>query len=116
MLASTYRFHGHGSLKYVFKHGKAVRSRLMTVRYIDNPRRSVPRFSVVIGKKVVKRAVLRNRARRRVYEILRSFNSAITAPHDIVILIFSPDVIAMPHQELYEQIEILLRQAELLGE
>ena len=71
MLAQKFRFHGHGSLRYLYKNGDAVRSHLITLKYIANPRRKTSRFTVVVGKKVIKSAVKRNRIRRRVYEVVR---------------------------------------------
>ena len=39
MLSAQHRFHGHGSLRYVYKNGQAVRSHLITVKYTSNPYR-----------------------------------------------------------------------------
>ena len=48
MIASKYRFHGHGSLKFLYKNGRVIRSRYFTVKYITNRYRSNPRFAVVV--------------------------------------------------------------------
>ena len=58
----------------------AVRARLMTVKYVNNPHRKHSRFSVVVSKKVHKGAVGRNRIRRRVYEIIRQELPKVTSP------------------------------------
>ena len=71
MLQQCNRFHGHGSLKFVYKNGQAVRSSIATIKYVKNPYRNHSRFAVVVSKKVLKSAVRRNRIRRRVYEIIR---------------------------------------------
>lgn len=100
MLSFKNRFHGHGSLKYVYKNGQSVRGRLISLKYTPNPRRTQPRFSVVVSKKVLKSAVGRNRIRRRVYEIIRENLPALEQKIDVVVLIFSADVRTLPHDEL----------------
>ena len=71
MLAFKNRFHGHGSLRYVYRNGKVIRHHQMTLKWTTNPRRKTPRVAVVVGKKIYKGAVGRNRIRRRVYEAMR---------------------------------------------
>src|SRR5688500_4337336 len=106
MLSFSHRFHGHGSLRYVYKNGQAIRSHLITVKYTKNAHRKNSRFSVVVSKKVHKGAVGRNRIRRRLYEIIRQELPRIESPHDVVVLVFSSEVLSMPHAEL----ETLVRQ------
>jgi ribonuclease P protein component len=113
MLSVIHRFHGHGSLRYVYKNGQAIRSHLITMKYSKNPRREHSRFAVVVSKKVHKSAVGRNRIRRRVYEIVRHELPSLTPSHDIVLLVFSSEVISLPHEELTETIRQLFRQADL---
>lgn len=100
MLAFRYRFHGHGSLRYVYKNGTTVRTRLMTIKYTKNPRRKTPRFAVVVSKKVLKSAVGRNRIRRRVYEALRDTGAADMPSYDIAVIITSPEVRTIDYDEI----------------
>jgi len=113
MLAFANRFHGHGSLRFVYKNGQAIRSRLITIKYTDNPHRKHSRFAVVISKKVHKSAVGRNRMRRRVYEIIRHELPNIPRAHDVAVMIFSSEVINLPSDELTETIRQLFEQADL---
>lgn len=113
MLAFANRFHGHGSLRFVYKNGQAIRSRLITIKYTTNPHRKHSRFAVVISKKVHKSAVGRNRMRRRIYEIVRHELPHIPLAHDVAIMIFSSEVINLPAEELTETIRQLFDQAEL---
>lgn len=113
MLTQVHRFHGHGSLRYVYKNGAAVRSHMMTVKYIANPRRKHSRFSIVISKKVLKSAVGRNRIRRRVYEVVRHELPDMKPAHDIVVLIFSSELLSLPHDELVTLVKQLFSQAGL---
>lgn len=113
MLSFTHRFHGHGSLRYVYKNGQAVRSRLLTVKHVKNPHRKHSRFAVVVSKKVHKGAVGRNRIRRRIYEIIREELGSFSGVNDIVVLVFSNEVITMPAHELKESLRQLFSQAGL---
>ncbi len=113
MLSQRHRFHGHGSLRYLYKNGQAVRSHYMTIKSIKNPRRSHSRFAIVISKKVLKSAVGRNRIRRRVYEVMRSELPHIRQPHDVVAMVFSSELIAMPNEELVSLVRQLFEQADL---
>lgn len=113
MLSAAYRFHGHGSLRYVYKNGEAIRSHIITIKYTKNPRRKTSRFAVVVSKKVHKSAVGRNRIRRRIYEIVRHELPEFKAPHDVAIMIFSSEAITMPADELKELVRQLFAQANL---
>jgi ribonuclease P protein component len=113
MLSAAYRFHGHGSLRYVYKNGQAIRSHVITIKYTKNPRRRVSRFAVVVSKKVHKGAVGRNRIRRRIYEIVRHELPQFASAHDVAIMVFSSEVMAMPSDELTEMVKQLFEQAKL---
>ena len=113
MLSSNYRFHGLGSLRYLFRSGQIVRSRTLLVRYCVNNKRQDSRVTVIIGKKVAKSAVVRNRIRRRIFEVVRTEWQAITPGHDISITVFSSELATIPHEELRQQVIGVLKQAHL---
>ncbi|MDX2776398.1 ribonuclease P protein component [Streptomyces caniscabiei] len=113
MLSSEHRFHGHGSLRYVYKNGHAIRSHLITIKHVTNPHRKTSRFSVVVSKKVHKGAVGRNRIRRRIYELVRHEIPHMTGVHDVAIMVFSNEVMTMPHDELKQVLVQLFDQAGL---
>ncbi|MBC7764543.1 ribonuclease P protein component [Microbacteriaceae bacterium] len=113
MLAKRLRFHGHGSLRFLYKNADAYRSRAFTVKAIQNPRRKDARISVVVSKKVHKAAVGRNRMRRRIYEIIRQELPQFHGSRDIAIIVTNAEVIAMPHEELRDGLRELLQQAHV---
>lgn len=113
MLSFQNRFHGHGSLRYVYKNGMAQRSHLITVKHIANPHRKHSRFSVVVSKKIHKSAVGRNRIRRRLYEIIREDLPRISPSQDVVVIVFSSELITMPAAELREALTQLFSLAGL---
>ena len=111
MLAFRNRFHGHGSLKYVYTHGKAIRSRLVTLKYTTHPKRKDQRIAVVVSKKVVKGAVGRNRIRRRIYEVVRHELLGIQPSKDLVLIVFSAELLTITHEELVGTIQQLFKDA-----
>jgi ribonuclease P protein component len=111
MLQQRYRFHGYGGLRYLYRHASAERSRLLTVKYVANRRRRMPRIAVVVSKKVHKSAVGRNRIRRRIYEILRQHVPYFTGVYDVALIITSSEVLTTPHDELALVVTNLLVRA-----
>ena len=111
MLQQRYRFHGYGGLRYLYRHASAERSRLLTVKYVANRRRRMPRIAVVVSKKVHRSAVGRSRIRRRVYEILRQHVPYFTGVYDVALIITSSEVLTTPHDELVLVVKNLLVRA-----
>lgn len=113
MLARTYRFHGHNSLRFVYTKGKVVRAQYVSLKFQRNNRRTESRLAVVVSKKVTKKAPIRNRIRRRVYEVFRLKWAMIQPGYDMVVTIFDERVAHEPHEKLQKTIHELLERAEL---
>ncbi len=84
---------------------------MLTVKYVANRRRRMPRIAVVVSKKVHKSAVGRNRIRRRIYEILRQHVPHFTGVYDVALIITSSEVLVTPHDELVLVVTNLLVRA-----
>ncbi len=113
MIPFSYRFHGHNSLRYVYKNGQAVRTHFATLKSSTNPRRTKSRIAVVVGKKILKSSVGRNRIRRRIYEYIRQQIPRLSQNFDIVVIVSSSEFLTMPASDLATQIEDLFVQAGL---
>lgn len=105
MLARSYRFHGHRSLQNVYRHGRQTKGSLFTVKTIATPNRKKSRAAVVVSKKVSKSAVIRNRIRRRIYEIIRPVLANTPKTHDVVFIIHDERVAIIPQAELITVIQ-----------
>lgn len=114
MISRTHRFHGHGSIKYVYSRGAIVRGPVCVLKYISNPRRKTWRAAVVVSRKVHKSAVVRNRIRRRLYEIIRLHLPKDGQPMDIVFIVHTEQAAIMPVAELERQIVSQLRKAGIV--
>jgi len=112
MLAARFRFHGHGSLKFLHKNAQVARSRYFTVKVVTNPNRKNSRFAIIVSKKVHKAAVGRNRIRRRTYEIIRASQEHFDTTIDLAVIVTSGEVIEAPYLELEQ---MLIGQLKELG-
>ncbi len=114
MIARTHRFHGHGSLRYVYKNGQIVRGPLSILKHARNDRAKSWRAAVVVSRKVHKSAVVRNRIRRRVYELIRLQLTTLEQPIDLVFIVHSETIATMPVPELERVVGDQLRKACLI--
>lgn len=113
MLKQQYRFHGHGSLRYLYQHGQTMRSHALAIRFIANPRRVHNRVTVVVARKVLKAAPKRNRVRRRIYEYMRMHWAELKTPYDMVITVYDPSLYDLPALELQKLVADALAKANL---
>lgn len=115
MIASSHRFHGYGSLRYVYQHGKTVRGPLSALKFVTNDRRKSYRLAVVVSKKVSKSAVVRNRIRRRLYEAFRQQEPAIDRPYDMVLTVFHEQIATLPSEDVQKLVQVQLKQAGIVS-
>ena len=113
MIGRENRFHGRGSLQFVYKHGKIVRSPLVSLKYCENHRRKTYRLAVVVSRKVHKSAVVRNRIRRRIYEIIRKHHDQLVSPYDMTFIVYNDQLAAIPAPEIEQIITDLLERAAI---
>lgn len=115
MIARTHRFHGHNSLSFVYRHGQTVRGPQLALKYVRNQRRATYRAAVVVSSKVHKSAVVRNRLRRRIYEVIREHEAELHEPFDLVFTVFSDQLNELTPQQLSELVHSQLTQAGALS-
>ncbi|MET0779446.1 MAG: ribonuclease P protein component [Candidatus Saccharimonadales bacterium] len=114
MIHSTHRFHGRSSLRFVYQHGRQVRGEMLSLRVVRNDRQSSWRAAVVVSRKVSKSAVVRNRIRRRVFEIVRSQAGRIDGNYDLVFNVYAESVATQGSEELKQIIIDQLERAAVL--
>jgi len=115
MIHRTHRFHGYNSLRFVYKSGKTVRCPNSALKFVYNPRRKTYRVAVVVSRKVHKSAVVRNRIRRRMYEVIRAVDPQITGPYDMVFTAFSDQLATMNYGEFAASVTSQLQKAEIIA-
>ena len=114
MIHSTHRFHGRSSLRFVYQHGRQVRGELLSMRIVRNGRQNSWRAAVVVSRKVSKSAVVRNRIRRRIFELLRRNANRIAGPYDIVCTVYAESVATLSADDLQRIIVGQLEKAAVL--
>lgn len=115
MIDTAHRFQGHGSLRFVYQRGQTVRGQHCSLKYIANRRRSTYRVAVVVSKKVSKSAVVRNRIRRRMYEVVRMSAWRIRGAYDIVFIVHSDQLAEMSTEMVQGAILEKLEKAGIFG-
>ena len=113
MIPFNNRFHGHSSLNFVYRNGKAIHSRWFIIKTIVNPKRTNPRAAVIVSKKVLKSAVKRNRVRRQIYEYVSTLFPQLDKVYDIAIIVSSGELFTAPQAEIFAQLDQLFSQIDI---
>ncbi|MEK7537047.1 MAG: ribonuclease P protein component [Patescibacteria group bacterium] len=87
-LPSKYRFSNSNQIKEVFKKGKSFNSGFFKIKFIPAAP-GLKKFAFIIGLKVSKKAVVRNKIKRRISEIIR-LNLLKIKPGYFIIVIVKP--------------------------
>lgn len=111
MITALHRFHGYNGLKAVYRTGLTVRSNQASLKFAWRAERKPYRAAVVVSRKVHKSAVVRNRIRRRVFEVIRLEQAIIPGGLDMVILIYSEDTAQLSSDKLQDLIVGMIRKA-----
>lgn len=112
MLNKKYRFHSRGGVRYVYQKGKTIRKPKLSLVFVEN-NKGFTRVAVVVSKKVEKRAVIRNRIRRRIYEAIRVNFDDLPKKQDYIFVVYSKDFIKMPFCELEKILGELVAEAKV---
>lgn len=111
MIGRAHRFHGYGSLNGVYQRGQSVRGAMISLRFARRDPRRAYRVAVVVSRKVSKSAVVRNRIRRRIYEVVRQAATDIAPGTDLVFTVFDERLAELPAAELQRTVSGLLHKA-----
>ena len=112
MLARGQRLRRRSDIARVYAQGRTARQGSLSLKYLSRGR-DRSRVVVVVGTKVSKRAVVRNRLRRRLLAQLRELLPKLAGGYDIVISIHE-DISQLAPAHSQAQLERLLHQARLL--
>jgi ribonuclease P protein component len=96
----------------VFKRGKALRGKLLVLKFVVNED-GRPRVGIVVSKKISKKAVVRNKVRRRLQAAVKAEMIKIKKGADMILLAL-PGIEAKNFQEIAEEITRLFKKAKLI--
>lgn len=94
MLSRSQRLNHH-TFSDLFASGRRVHSSYFTLIVNDS---DITQGAIVVGKKVSKKAVVRNSIRRRLYPILGTYLRSLTTPRSIIVLV-KPVITTIPYTE-----------------
>lgn len=112
MLPLEHRLRKQKDFDRVYKRGRVYRTRLFMMR-ADKPGTEVARFAVVVSNKVSKKAVDRNRVRRRAHAAIDRLLHEGVAESDVIINIH-PNAVNVTVEELEKEFHRGLVKLKLL--
>ena len=102
MILRSNRFHGHGSLRYLYTRGKTVRSNQLSLRYITNGRRNTWRMAVVVSKKSIPLKRILEIKNNLSFDAITGAVSSTFFPINIFILPFMPLIVLVKNKNTNE--------------
>ncbi|MDQ3158515.1 MAG: ribonuclease P protein component [bacterium] len=114
MILKKNRFVGPFALKKFLPRANNLKTSKFALKY-QASNRSDWRAGVIVSKKVNKSAVVRNRIRRRFFEILRKNSDKFTSPHDLAFIVFTDETATMDASKLEALITDSLKNAKIMS-
>ena len=112
MLPKENRLKKEKEFEAVFKGGRTLRGKSVFLKYLINGTDQT-RVGFVVSKKISKLAVERNKAKRRMRNIVRLKKDNLKEGLSIVIISLPP-IKGMAYKEIKEDLESLLNKKELI--
>lgn len=111
MLEKQFRLKRDKDFQRVFKKGESVFDKACGLKFQRNDLEH-SRFAVVVGTKVSKSAVKRNKIRRQYQEILRLHFSELADGFDVIVLC-GKESLGMSYEEKEKKLVKILKKAKL---
>lgn len=113
MLPKLNRIKKKKDFDLIFKKGSSFKNNLFILKTVKNSL-DEPRFGFVVSQKISKKAVIRNKIRRRLSEIARNKMKSIKGGIDIV-LISLPGVEKKEFSDIKDSLNNLLIKSKILN-
>lgn len=112
MLASKYRLKKNNDFIRLARLGREIFVKEISLKYVKN-NFSYSRFGLVVSLKVDKKAVVRNKIKRRIRAVLRKHLPQIVSGYDFLILI-KPEIKQLTYRQLEEEILKLFQKQNFI--
>jgi ribonuclease P protein component len=112
MLPKANRLRRRKDIQTLFSKGESVFDDVCGLKYRRNQRNET-RVAVIVGKRISKKAVVRNRIRRRIREIIRHNLDDLVKGYDVALLV-QGRAVDMSSDELRSHVLRVLKKADLL--
>lgn len=113
MLPKQNRLNKKSDLEKVFKEGRSFKNSTFVLRFTKNNLKNPARFGIIVSGKVSKKAVIRNKIKRRIRAVIRELLVKIK-PGTWVVLIAQDLAAQKSFQEIKEQLINLFYKAKIL--
>lgn len=111
MLPFSYCLKKNQEINIVSRHGKNITGGFIFLKFLNN-HHTLNRFAFVVSLKISKKAVERNKIKRRMREIIQEEISQIKPGFDFLI-IAKPGIINKNYKEIQDEIRSLFKKAKL---
>lgn len=108
MLARKYKLKKDNDFKKVFKRGENYQRGLIRLKAVKNDL-LISRFGFIISNKLSKKAVVRNKVKRKLEEITRLNLDKVKTGFDIIVMV-SPLIKEKDYQEIEKSLTSLLKE------
>lgn len=112
MLPKANRLKKKKDFERVFKEGKGFREDFLFFKIAKN-NSGINRFAFIVGKKLSRKATIRNKVRRRLSALVRQKLKNLKSGHDAIFLVF-PGIEKKDFWEIEKTIDKLFAKAKLL--
>ena len=112
MLSREYKLKRDNDFKRVFKEGRYYRFNFIGIKFLKNNLK-FNRFAFVVGLKISKKAVLRNKIRRQLEEIIRLNFDQVKISFDIIVLV-EHGIVDKNYREIEKELINLLKKIKLI--
>lgn len=85
MLSKQYRLKKRSDFQEVWRLGTKAKGQLIIMR-AHQTSNECPRFAFIVSKKVSKKAVIRNRIKRTITEVVRQNISSVKGGYDVIVV------------------------------
>jgi len=115
MLPEKFRLQDFGEIEKVKKEGKLIQNPLFGLLVLKREDNGLSRFAFIVSLKISKKSTKRNRAKRLLSEVVRSFLPEIKDGFDLVFLA-KKSIIDKSFWDIKKQVEIILKKGGLTYE
>jgi ribonuclease P protein component len=110
VLARNHRFHGSRDIQRLYRSIRPIRTKSFGVHLRSEPRAPY-RVVIIVSRKVHKSAVVRNRIRRRLYELIRTQHTEHLSGKALAITVYTTSLATDPADEVRRELRSLLSKA-----
>lgn len=112
MLSKQNRLKKKKEIEKVMRFGRAQAGEFLFLKWVKNGLEA-PRFCFVVSKKVSKRAVQRNKVKRRLREAVKIFLPQIKEKVDVAVFA-KPEILPKEFSQIKDEIQKLLAKQKLI--